>query len=326
MVKKILICFFVITIGSVEYITAQDPGFSQYYANLLYLNPAFAGSVRCPRMILNYRNQWPKLGSTYVTYNASYDQHLDILGGGVGVLLYRDIQGEGALTKTYINAMYAYTLNVNRNFAIKAGISPSFVQSRLGDDFIFPDMLDPLYGVVRPTNENQTTFSKSLFDISAGLVGFSKNYYFGFAVHHLTQPSESFREASDAYIPRKYTVHFGSSLPIKSKNFRRGELSISPNLLFQQQENFQQLDWGLYVNRKNIVGGIWTRNNFNGHFDSFIILLGYVQTKIKFAYSWDITVSRLKNQTLGAHEFSFGYQFNCKQKRKKFRTISCPSF
>lgn len=326
MVKKILICFFVITIGSVEYISAQDPEFSQFYANLLYLNPAFAGSVRCPRMILNYRNQWPALGSTYVTYNASYDQHVDVLGGGVGLLVFNDVQGEGALSKTYINGMYAYTLNVNRNFAVKGGFQASYIQSRLGNDFIYPDMLDPLYGVVRPTNENQTVFSKGIFDFSAGLVGFSKNYFFGFSVHHLTQPSESFREASDAYIPRKYTVHFGSTIPIKSRNFRRGELSVAPNLLFQQQENFQQLNYGIYLNRKSIVVGAWTRHNFNGHFDSFIMLVGYVQTKIKFAYSYDLTVSRLKNQTLGAHEVSFAYQFNCKQKRKKFRTISCPSF
>ena len=28
---------------------AQDPEFTQYFANPLYLNPAFAGSARCPR-------------------------------------------------------------------------------------------------------------------------------------------------------------------------------------------------------------------------------------------------------------------------------------
>lgn len=34
---------------------SQDPHFSQFYANLLYLNPAFSGSDYCPRVILNYR-------------------------------------------------------------------------------------------------------------------------------------------------------------------------------------------------------------------------------------------------------------------------------
>ncbi|MFT5922039.1 MAG: hypothetical protein ACI8TS_001371, partial [Flavobacteriales bacterium] len=38
---------------------AQDPEFTQFYANPLYLNPAFAGTARCPRLVMNYRNQWP---------------------------------------------------------------------------------------------------------------------------------------------------------------------------------------------------------------------------------------------------------------------------
>ena len=64
---------------------AQDPAFSQFYANPLYLNPALAGSANCPRVILNYRNQWPGIAATYVTYSASYDQYVDAIQGGIGV-------------------------------------------------------------------------------------------------------------------------------------------------------------------------------------------------------------------------------------------------
>ena len=52
---------------------AQEPTFTQFYANPLYLNPAFAGSNKCPRVNLNYRNEWPNLSGNYVTYSASYD-------------------------------------------------------------------------------------------------------------------------------------------------------------------------------------------------------------------------------------------------------------
>ncbi|WP_417266527.1 type IX secretion system membrane protein PorP/SprF, partial [Brumimicrobium sp.] len=45
--KKILLFIFsIIIIGEVH---AQDPQFSQFYANPIYLNPAFAGSHGCPR-------------------------------------------------------------------------------------------------------------------------------------------------------------------------------------------------------------------------------------------------------------------------------------
>ena len=33
---------------------AQDPAFSQFYANPLYLNPAFAGTNDCPRANLSF--------------------------------------------------------------------------------------------------------------------------------------------------------------------------------------------------------------------------------------------------------------------------------
>ena len=54
---------------------AQDAAFSHFYANPLYLNPAFAGATPkgCPRASLNWRDQWPGIGSSYITTSASWD-------------------------------------------------------------------------------------------------------------------------------------------------------------------------------------------------------------------------------------------------------------
>jgi len=71
-------------------VIAQDPSFSQFYANRLYLNPAFAGTENCPRVGLSYRNQWPSLDQGFVTYSASYDQRVDALAGGLGLLVMSD--------------------------------------------------------------------------------------------------------------------------------------------------------------------------------------------------------------------------------------------
>ncbi|MCG8573993.1 MAG: type IX secretion system membrane protein PorP/SprF, partial [Flavobacteriales bacterium] len=46
---------------------SQDPEFTQFYANPIYLNPAFAGSHGCPRLNLNHRNQWPSISGAFVT-------------------------------------------------------------------------------------------------------------------------------------------------------------------------------------------------------------------------------------------------------------------
>lgn len=58
------------------------------------------------------------MGPTYVTYSASYDQHLNALQGGVGLLLMNDVQGGGVINTTTISGMYAYTLPVSRRFLL----------------------------------------------------------------------------------------------------------------------------------------------------------------------------------------------------------------
>ena len=97
-IKNLLLGIIAVIALSVES-QGQDPHFSQYYANPLYLNPAMAGTQVCPRLIFNYRNQWPSISGTYVTYNASYDQHIDAISGGLGVLVNVDRAGEGRETR-----------------------------------------------------------------------------------------------------------------------------------------------------------------------------------------------------------------------------------
>lgn len=328
MTKRIVILIAICIAGISGKVFSQDAHFSQFYANPLYLNPAFAGSDKCPRVNLNYRNQWPALGQTYVTYSLSYDQHVEAIKGGAGLLLMNDVQGDGTINATTIGGMYSYTIPISRDFAMTAGFQAAYQMKKINWDFVFPDMIHPLYGPIYATQEDPSIVdnTRNYFDFSAGLLGYSNRTFFGLAAHHLTEPSESFLRGSDAVLPRKYTVHFGTNIPINAFGYRRGELSLAPQLLFQQQGDFQQFNWGLYLNRSAIVAGFWLRQNFNFHYDSFIMLIGFRQDNIKMGYSYDLTVSKLKNSTLGAHEVTFGFTFNCKPKKAKKTTISCPSF
>lgn len=307
---------FWITSGNKSY--AQDPHFTQFYANPLYLNPAFAGTGRCPRAIMNYRNQWPGITGTFVTYAASYDQHIDPISGGIGITALRDEAGEGTLTTTTVSGIYSYEQPINRHFSLRAGFQATFFQKAIDwSKLTFGDMIDPRYGFIYNTREVPGQNVKSGVDFSAGILGFSRLYYFGFAAHHLTQPDEGLIGASK--LPMKFTGHAGAIIPLK-KDVSEG--SISPNILFKQQQNFTQINMGLYVTKGPIVGGLWFRKD-----DAFIALIGFQAGIVKFGYSYDVTVSKLTaSQTQGSHEVSFGMQFPCKPKTRKFRTISCPSF
>ncbi len=328
MAKRYILLLSALFIGSWTLIFAQDPHFSQFYANSLYLNPAFAGSEKCPRLALSYRNQWPALGPTYVTYSVSYDQFSNLIQGGVGLHLLNDVQAGGVINTTMVSGMYAYTLPVTRRFYVAGGFQVSYIMKSINWDFIFPDMIHPLYGPIYSTIENPDIVNpqRNYFDFSAGLIAFSERTFFGVAIHHLTQPSESFLRGSDAVLPRKFTGHFGTEIDINSANFKRGELKIAPQLLFHQQGEFQQFNWGLYVARREVVAGFWLRQNFNFQYDAFIMLVGFRLDKLRFAYSYDLTVSKLRNSTYGAHEVSLAYTFTCNPREKKFSTISCPSF
>lgn len=224
--------------------------------------------------------------------------------------------------------MYSYTLPVTRKFFLAGGFQASFVMKSINWDFIFPNMIHPLYGPIYASLEDPEIVdpTRNYVDFSAGLLGYSEKIFFGVAVHHLTQPSESYLKGSDATLPLKITAHFGTEIPINSNKYRRGQLVISPQLLYHQQSRFQQFNWGLYVSRKSIVAGFWLRQNFNFHYDSFIMIVGFKQDNIRFAYSYDLTISALKNSTYGSHEVSVAYVFGCRVQNKKFSSISCPSF
>jgi type IX secretion system PorP/SprF family membrane protein len=319
MVKRLLLAFtsgFILFFG--ENAFAQDPEFTQFYANPLYLNPAFAGTARCPRVCLNYRNQWPAITGTFVTYSASYDQHVDALAGGIGFLVTNDRAGQGTINTTNVSGIYSYQLNITREFSIKVGLEATYMQKSLDwSKLNFGDMIDPKRGFVYNTNEVPGQTTKTNVDFSAGLLGFSKRYFFGGAVSHLTEPDEGFMGPSK--LPMKFTGHAGAVIPLDGS--RNPTTYISPNILFQKQQDFQQLNLGIYLVKGPIVGGLWYRNR-----DSFILLLGIQKDHFKCGYSYDVTVSKLTNATAGSHEISFQLQFECKPKKKKFRTVSCPSF
>ena len=299
-------------------VKAQDPQFTQFYANPLYLNPAFAGSHRCPRVCLNYRNQWPNIAGTFVTTSASFDTRIDAISGGIGIHFLNDQAGQGTMTTTRFSAMYAYQLTITREFSMAFGLEATYAQKKLDwSKLTFGDMIDPKYGFINMTSEKPNHAVVSYPDFSAGVLGFSKRFYAGFAVFHLTQPDESFISALSP-LPMKYTGHVGAVIPLDG---RYGQSNISPNIIYQQQGDFRELNLGLYVTKGPIVAGLWYRNA-----DAVVLMVGFQQNPVRFGYSYDLTVSKLGIVTAGSHEISFQLLFKCKPRHKRFRTVSCPSF
>jgi type IX secretion system PorP/SprF family membrane protein len=321
--KKILMAVFLLS-GITAY--SQDPHFSQFYANPLYLNPAFAGTAICPRVVMNYRNQWPAIPGDFITYSVSYDQHVENLSGGLGLIATSDRAGEGTLMTNTISGIYSYRMEVNRYFSIKAGFQVTYFQKRIDwDKLTFGDQIHDRYGFIYTTQEKEPNLTKGSIDYSAGILGYSESVYGGVAVHHLTHPNQGFYSYSP--LPFKLTAHAGAVIDLIQHRRRRKieDPTISPNILYMMQKDFREINYGLYYSRYPLVSGIWFRQGFHNP-DALVALLGFQTEVVKIGYSYDVTVSKLTNATGGSHEISFALQFDCRPKKKRIRPIVCPTF
>lgn len=325
--RKVVILFAIlISIQS----QAQDPEFTQFYANPIYLNPAMAGTHGCPRLNMNYRNQWPSLSGAFVTNSISYDQFVNTVQGGVAVLITNDMAGKNTLNWTTVNLAYSYHLQVNRKFTMLFGAQAGWNQKFLDwSKLSFGDQIDPRRGFVYQTgdlprgNLNGNWGTKGFFDASAGIVGYSKNFYVGFAAKHLNTPEESLilNPQGDSRLPMRFTGHMGANIEFGKGSQYQNVTAISPNVIYSYQDGFMQINIGTYIKYGAFTAGGWLRAR-----DAFILLIGIDTGSFKFGYSYDVTVSKLTNASGGSHELSMGFNFSCKSPVQKFRTISCPSF
>ena len=152
---------------------AQDPEFTQYYANPLFLNPAFAGSDRCPRMVMAYRNQWPAMSGNYVTQAVSYDQHINSIQGGLGLTVMHDQAGQNTLQTTRVTGMYAYQQQLHRKLTMRAALEASYFQKALDwSNLTFGDMIDPRRGFIYETADTPRGGTVKNVDFGAGLLTF----------------------------------------------------------------------------------------------------------------------------------------------------------
>jgi type IX secretion system PorP/SprF family membrane protein len=86
----VLVVFFFSLLLSLK---AQDVPYSQYYSNLVYLNPAFAGTRTESRVNMFYRNQWPRSNAGFQSFGIAYDMPIQNSNSGFGVMLTNDMAG-----------------------------------------------------------------------------------------------------------------------------------------------------------------------------------------------------------------------------------------
>ncbi len=206
---------------------AQDPVFGLYFAQKMYVNPAFTGYDKGVVFSSGMRDQWYRIGGSdaiFRTYNLELGIDASQINSGFGFQYLNSQAGSSPDSKIGWNrASFSYAFRLRdcygrpRKFEFSLGLRASYNYYNLvSDNFRFPSQLDPLMpGILGPSPlgplNDLIGSSVDFFDLDAGALlrisglGLGKTrgdqLLFGFAGHHIPgrmgflelQPQRTFR-------------------------------------------------------------------------------------------------------------------------------------
>lgn len=338
--KKFSLALFVCLWVAHGEVFAQDPQWTQFYANPLYHNPAYAGIHHGGRASLNYRNQWAALSNAFVTYAASYDHYFKRANSGAGANVVYDVAGEAGVRSMMIAASYAYELKVTRNWRVRGGLNMAYNQRGVDESrFIFRDQLED-GGVTRNTTSNlvNSVETSRFIDVGVGGMVYSRNLWFGVSGFHLNRPNQSVGDQSTSTLPIRGVFEAGYSINLSRNPYGSTyntdvvDRFLKPVIQYRFQGKFDQLDLGAYLIMEPLIVGLFYRglpylkseNEALINHDAIAVLVGGKIKDFRLGYSYDITISGLSGQTGGSHEVSFIYEFDTPAPKRRYQPIPCP--
>jgi type IX secretion system PorP/SprF family membrane protein len=320
--KKTKLILFTLFVMYGSSLWSQDVHFSQFFSAPLYTNPANAGNYQGDyRFVLNNKNQWNAFTNAYTTFAGSFETGFDnILKKdsrlGAGIQINNDIAGDGKFgtTQFYLNIAYCLPVDKSSKINLALGINGGYVMHGINfNNLYFGNQYDGEQYVPELPSGESISFDKiSYADFGAGLLAKYKykpnlNFEAGFAVNHILQPSRSFYENSDAFLPIKYTITASAEYNIKD------DLWIEPHLLAMFQQKHQETNFGALlrfdynpVTLQSLYFGTFMRSR-----DAGIFVLGFKYHNVRICFNYDINLSKLStiSRGKGGAEFSIIYIF-----------------
>ena len=293
--KSILkICLFILIFTPAAF-AQQHPLFSHYMFNGLYINPAYAGSKDFVSTTLIARKQWTGFEGAPSTQIASLHAPLSNKKIGLGFVISNDQIGITHETDMY--GSYAYHIpleNGKLSLGLSGGIS--YFKSKFSDLTVW-DTDDPVY----ETN----SLSNILPNFGAGVYYYTKKFYAGLSVPQLLSydPEQPVHIKVDKVhkVSRHYYLTSGAILST------RGELKFRPSFMVKYASN-APIQYDISMNML-ISEIIWVGASYRSS-DAVVLILEYqVSKKLRVGYSYDLTLSEMKNYSKGSHEIVIGYDF-----------------
>ena len=357
---RIHLYILIILICNNNLLQAQEPVFSQYYFNPVYMNPALAGIDNQYKFCFNGRQQWSRIPSQFNTTSISYDSWSNYTNSGFSILNTNNVEGEGLLTTNKFSTGLSYRLLDKNNSPIKFQVGFHWQRTTKTIDWsklVFMDDLDPIYGDIfssafvpyasnRYIDNNFTLGSVFIYRFRRGArigrktVGFNLDTELGFAVNNLMQRPDAFFSPYPQAL-RKYTLH-GSFIKLIRK--KGSSQAIKGSFFYQEHGILSTLQFGIKAIAYPLQFGVYYRSQLTtidrSKKESLYWSLScqrvipQANMLMIFSYSRDETISKLNTSTNGINEISIIIQSTnggilsrkFKEKRKKnfhTRTLGC---
>ena len=283
----------------------QDLMVSQYMFNHTFLNPAATGIKGYYNASLMYRTQWVNFKGAPVSQFLSIDG--PVISDKMGLGLVVQNENIGVNRQTDVLANYSYIIDMDK-IKLSMGLRAGFTMFGANyTDHVAWDIDDEVL------QENTTSY---LPNVGFGLYLKHERYYASLSVPHLLNYAPQTTLALDFQNSNQLVRHY---YLMGGYRFNVGEnFVIEPSVLLKHAASApSQLDGNLLFEYKRIVSlGVGYRTG-----DSFILLTKLqISNKFQFGYSFDVTMTDIKDYSRGSHEIMVNYSFSNKEK------IDAPSF
>ncbi len=291
------------------------------YQSTMINNPGVTGSEGNGYVRLSYLNHYPGNNFNLHTAFISYDAYFPSLHGGAGFYLSDNYLG-GIINDLKGGLSYSYFFQAGKNLFFSAGLSASFLHRGYSfADAVLPDQIDPLMGVVSPSQETLSPTGRTVFDIGTGFLVISERVFGGVAVNHLTKPDLYKSEFGDVSLRRCLLIHIAGDIGIN----RDKNLLLRPVGKLELQKEFLSGGAGAVLEANHLaINSIFFFNNYRSIDLQTGFSVNFAGMIFSYNYYFNITsgINLLPVSVL--HQAGIGVSLNNVDKRKTVKTINFP--
>lgn len=301
---------------------AQDPAFSQFFSSPLNINPALTGNINGDwRFIANFRDQWIGPASPYTTGTASFDRKIlqqkmpGVPEGNVwavGAMLMYDYAMDGIVKSTYASMNLSHSIKLSEEPSIHrltAGFGGSYGKRFV--DFSRIDFEEQFTGygfnTALPTGEAALYNMKGNFSVNSGVTysirSEKRNFDVGVAGFHLNRPKQTFLKDEHERLAMRKVIH------ANFETFLNDYVVLNTNAIYQNQARAKYYSAGAAIgyfirNQQDMMfnAGIWYWSK-----NAVIPYIGIVYNDMQFGFSYDITISSLKEARRKPNTWEFSF-------------------